>query len=144
MKGRCLCGAITLEVTEHSRELSACHCAMCRRWTGAVLMGFDAPEAAVRVTGSPRIFRSSSFAERAFCGECGSHLWFRDIEGDVLEIMPGLFERDAPLTLVREVFIDAKPAGYAFAGEHVRVDSVDYAADNLVVPDEETRDGETP
>ena len=39
-------------------------------------------------------FRSSGFAERAFCPVCGSHLWMRNTGADAeaYELMPGLFD----------------------------------------------------
>jgi hypothetical protein len=32
----------------------------------------------------------------------------------------GAFDDSAPFRLAREIFIDKKPAGYAFAGDHPR------------------------
>lgn len=133
LTGQCLCGAVRLGVAEFTAGLSACHCGMCRRWSGGVSMGFDAPETAVTVKGPVRVYRSSEFAERAFCETCGSHLWLTDIGSGVLEIVPGLFGREAELTLVREVYIDAKPDGYAFAGHHARISREDYEAEHRFV-----------
>lgn len=50
----------------------------------------------VRVTGEVAAFRSSPFAERAFCPVCGTHLWIRDDGGDY-DLMPGLFDAAAGL-----------------------------------------------
>ena len=66
IEGRCLCGSVTIRLTEHRPEVGACHCDMCRRWTGGVYVMFTAPPEAVQIEGPVRRYRSSSFAERAF------------------------------------------------------------------------------
>ena len=77
--GHCLCGAVTITVAgEHDPRVGACHCRMCQRWTGGLFLCFTAHACAVSVTGEVTRYRSSSFAERAFCPRCGSHLWFND------------------------------------------------------------------
>ncbi|MHA1547221.1 MAG: GFA family protein, partial [Alphaproteobacteria bacterium] len=35
--GQCLCGAVKYSVAKEITETGACHCAMCRRWSGGVL-----------------------------------------------------------------------------------------------------------
>lgn len=69
------------------------------------MFGFVAPEDDVSVEGPARSRASSEFAERAWCGECGSHLWMRDRGGDY-ELSPGLFDEARPFPLVREVYAD--------------------------------------
>ncbi|MDW4498185.1 GFA family protein [Sulfitobacter sp. D35] len=129
MKGACLCGAVRVEVTEREDWVSACHCDLCRIWSGSAFWGFAAPDAAVTVTGTPARYRSSSFAERAFCGTCGTHLWLRDDDADHYEFCPGLFEdlRDAPLT--REVYADRAFACVPLEGTHPRVSRQEYERD---------------
>jgi hypothetical protein len=95
MQGRCLCGAVTLNVAESERHAGACHCRMCQRWTGGAFVAFFAPARAVAVEGPVVRYASSSFGERAFCGTCGSHVWFRGT-GDPearYELTPGSLRR---------------------------------------------------
>ena len=134
-EGRCLCGAVRVRAAL-AREISACHCEMCRRWSGGILMGIEAPVASVEVEGPVARYRSSGFAERAWCRDCGSALWLRNVEGegsDVYELVPGLFEEAGGARLSREVYADRCPAGYALAGDHARVTAADYAARNRTV-----------
>jgi hypothetical protein len=85
--GGCLCGAVRYEASEPPTKNAICHCHMCQQWTGSAFLataGFSG--AALRFTqGEPKIYRSSSFMERAHCAECGSALFTRFTE-------PGLFE----------------------------------------------------
>ena len=125
MEGRCLCGAVRVAVARFEAAASACHCALCRRWSGAATWGFEAPAEAVAVSGPVARHRSSSFAERAFCGTCGTHLWLRD-DGRGYELVPGLFDDAAGMPLAREVYADRAFACARLAGDHPRVSRADY------------------
>ena len=129
LKGHCLCGAVTITATAHEHSASACHCSMCRRWTGGPQWGFDAPDEAVTVIGEVRTYRSTSFSERAFCPVCGSHLWLRD-DGGPYEFVPGIFDGARDMPLVREVYADRAFACAQLSGEHERVTKAEYEADH--------------
>lgn len=131
MDGQCLCGAVTVVVNgAYVAAVGACHCAMCRRWAGTVMSGFDVEAGAVTVTGEVARYASSDFAERAFCPRCGSHLWFRDtdVAGKEYEFMPGLFEGARDFPLISEIYMDRAPGYARLAGDHVRRDRADYEA----------------
>ncbi|HEX9646828.1 MAG TPA: GFA family protein [Alphaproteobacteria bacterium] len=78
LSGGCNCGATRYRITSAAKRVSHCHCTICRRAGGAVagtFATFDA--AAVTWQGAePRLYRSSDFAFRRFCGACGSQLAF--------------------------------------------------------------------
>ncbi len=80
------------------------------------------------MTGPVRTFRSSEFAERAWCGECGTALWFRT-DGEAHELSPGLFEETAGWPLARENFAD-RAGPLALTGDHARIDAASYERDN--------------
>ena len=132
IEGRCLCGAVRIEIAELPGGASACHCSMCRRWSGAATWGLVAGTQNVRVSGDVARYRSSSFAERAWCPACGTHLWVRD-DGGGYELVPGLFDEAADVPLVREVYADRAFACVRLAGDHVRRSRADYERDNPFV-----------
>jgi len=105
IEGQCLCGAVTVQATPVRRHVEACHCTMCRRW-GEI----DGGEHVVR-------YRSSEWAERGFCGRCGSNLFFHYLPNGNHGFLAGLFPDDTLLPLSEEIFIDQKPGYYAFAGD---------------------------
>lgn len=121
MQGACLCGEVTVTVPDRT-DISACHCCMCRRWGGgpflAVLCGSD-----VQIDGQAAVsaFASSEWAERGFCSRCGTHLYYRFVAANEYAFSAGLFQDGLELTLKEEIYIDSKPAGYAFAGERERL-----------------------
>jgi len=132
LDGRCLCGAVTIVVDgAHVAAVGACHCAMCRRWSGTVLSGFDAAPDAVTVTGTVTRHASSDFAERAFCPECGSHLWFRLKGADsAYELAPGLFDGAAAFPLISEIFTDTAHRSARLAGDHPTRTRAEWEAAN--------------
>ena len=116
MSGGCLCGAVRFTATPAKPEMSVCHCGMCRRWTSSVFMGVDVGQS-LELEGEPNlgVFRSSEHGERVFCPSCGSSLFWRMQDGSHVEIAAQAFDDPSSFELTKEVFIDAKPPGYAFA-----------------------------
>lgn len=116
--GGCLCGAVRFTADNTKPGVGACHCRMCRRWGGGPLMAVDCG-ADVAFEGGENIavFNSSEWADRGFCKQCGSHLFYR-LKKPVEYIMPvGLFDEQDAFVFKDQVFIDKKPAFYAFANE---------------------------
>lgn len=69
---------------------------------------------------SVRVYSSSDWAERGFCAQCGSHLFYRLKEGEFYAIPVGLLgDEGQPWSLVTEVFIEERPSFYSFAN-HTR------------------------
>ena len=63
---------------------------------------------------------SSAWAERGFCKACGTTLFYYLKPTQAYTISVGAFDDQTSFQLVREIFIDRKPPGYAFAGDHER------------------------
>ena len=75
-EGGCLCGAVRYRSTAAPLRGVICHCTMCRRHSGAPVLAFvHFPVDAFQwVRGRPTRYRSSAYAERGFCAQCGSTL----------------------------------------------------------------------
>lgn len=119
LSGQCMCGAVSLTAEPDVAELHACHCEMCRRWTGSAFVEVDVKPAGLRVDGPVKRFASSSWAERAWCDSCGSTLWYKvTLPGhERYSVSAGLFDNAGGLHLAKEIYIDSKPDGYAYSGE---------------------------
>lgn len=130
LSGHCLCGAVTIEATPQRRHLEACHCDMCRRWGGIAFMGVGCGDQ-VKLSGEEHItrYRSSDWAERGFCNQCGSNLFFRFLPTGSYSFLPGLFDDLAGFTLHEEIFIDEKPDYYGFAQDTVRKTGAEVIAE---------------
>jgi len=119
--GRCLCGGVTFSAREVEPILAACHCDMCRRWTGSFLMAFRSDD--VTWTGEDKIatFQSSAWAERGFCSACGTSLFYRVTtpgpHQGTYHVGFGTLDDPGDFDLEIEFFIDRKPTAYTLAGD---------------------------
>jgi hypothetical protein len=109
--GGCLCGAVRYRVAGPLRPtVNACHCSQCRRQHGALGMFSSAAEKDVLIEGRDRIrwYQSSPDARRAFCGICGSKLFWQEIGSDALDIVAGTLDQPSGLRLVRHIYVASK------------------------------------
>lgn len=115
-RGHCLCGAVTITAREAGASVGACHCKMCRRWSGGPFMEIDCGTS-VEFEGENNIsvFDSSKWAERGFCRSCGTHLFYRLKDSGQHMIPVGLFEDETGLGFDTQVFVDERPDYYEFA-----------------------------
>jgi hypothetical protein len=115
MNGSCLCGAVALTAPDHT-EVAACHCGMCRRWSGGPLLAVHCGQN-VTVTGMENVtvFKSSDWAERGFCARCGTHLFYRLVQANEYVVPVGLFGDGLPFEFKEQIFTDHKPDYYEFA-----------------------------
>jgi hypothetical protein len=125
LSGKCLCGAVSFE-GEGDGHFHACHCAMCRAWSGGPVLGARLELTALRGDAAMRAYASSGWGERVFCGECGSHLFWRMADGSMVFAFAGALDQADELTLTMEIFTDSQPKSYALAGDHRRMTEAEY------------------
>lgn len=77
-EGGCLCGAIRYRISGPIESVAHCHCSMCRRASGAVVLTFvTVPRDCLTFTqGGPEIYKSSGHDRRGFCDNCGGQITF--------------------------------------------------------------------
>lgn len=122
-EGGCMCGAVRFEVTKEITETGACHCGMCRKFSGGVYLAIEAGPEDLTFTNKDglAVYKSSDWAERGFCKKCGSSLFYRltapgPAQGTYHFAMGSLDDTDG-IKMMGEIYIDKKPEGYAFAGD---------------------------
>jgi len=117
-QGHCLCGDVRITAKKAGSGVGACHCKMCRRWGGGPFMEIDCgTEIEIEGRDNISVFDSSKWAERGFCRNCGTHLFYRLKESGQHMVPVGLFEDEENLDFASQVFIDEKPEYYEFANE---------------------------
>jgi hypothetical protein len=79
VEGGCLCGAVRYCAIGPPSGITICHCATCRRASGAPLVAWSGfPAAGFNFTrGVPARYASSPGVERTFCGRCGTQLTYQ-------------------------------------------------------------------
>ncbi len=117
-QGQCLCGAVKLTAQTASKSVGACHCSMCQTWSGGPLMTMDCGST-VTLEGQEhiKVFSSSEWAERAFCGHCGSHLYYHLKDSNEFIVPAGFFKNTEGMVFDHQIFIDEKPEYYRFAND---------------------------
>lgn len=100
--GGCLCGAVRFRAVGRPVRVELCHCATCRRSTGAAFAAFVLyrGDRFYMERGATTAFASSPELKRHGCSACGSPLFNRFIGSDDVDIHLGTF--DAPETFEPE------------------------------------------
>jgi hypothetical protein len=117
LSGGCLCGAVRFTAEPKNNEFGACHCSMCRRWTGGPFFAMECDAVKVADEANLGVYRSSEWAERCFCKQCGSVLFYRLVDKGFYAVSAEAFDERSGFALTTQVFIDEKPAYYEFANK---------------------------
>jgi len=77
--GGCLCGRLRYRITGPIDSVGHCHCGMCRRASGGIVVTWITvpPERFTFTSGTTGVYQSSEDAKRSFCRDCGSQITFR-------------------------------------------------------------------
>lgn len=87
--GGCHCGAVRYEAEGEALTHALCHCSDCRRSAGAPMVAWTMYRLdAVKVTkGAVKVYASSEHGRRHFCPDCGTGLFYTN-----LEMLPGIID----------------------------------------------------
>lgn len=107
--GQCLCGAVKVSAVIGT-HLQACHCVQCQRWTGGGPY-LAVPVSDLEVTGEDRIkaYHASEWGERAYCGTCGSTVFWKMQGKPARSMAVGLLDDQSGLCVTEEIFVDYRP-----------------------------------
>ena len=73
-------------------------------------------------------FDSSEWAQRGFCAKCGTNLFYFLKPASLYMMCSGAFDDAEQFSMAGEIFIDEKPSGYNFAGDHPRQTGEEFLA----------------
>jgi hypothetical protein len=105
MKGSCLCGAVKYEVRGSVRPVVVCHCSQCRKSSGYYGAATQALQEDVTISDSTlKWFRSSEKAERGFCINCGSNLFWRRFQSEHISIWAGTIDGPSGLRIEGQLY----------------------------------------
>ena len=125
--GGCLCGAVRFRLAREPFDAGWCHCRTCQLNSGAPAMAFASVKAGewVVTAGEARIrrIRSSSFAERLFCGDCGTPLAIDyDIQPDTFDFSLATLDQPSAVPPGFHIFCASRVTWFPDDGllKHVR------------------------
>lgn len=131
--GGCMCGAVRYEARGEPFWVGHCHCASCRRHTGApvvTFVGFMTDQ--VRFTkGERRIYNSTPGVGRGFCGRCGTSLTWEGKSnlagrGAIVEFHIGTFDDPDAFVPTNHLFYPDRIAWFDVADDLPRYDGFDF------------------
>ena len=116
--GSCLCKRVKITAPSISNKVWACHCTMCRGWGGGAFLSVDCgTDVVFEGEDNIAVYDSSQWAERGFCKQCGTHLFYRIKDNRQCFMPAGLFGQGDVFEFEIQVFIDERPAYYCFSNE---------------------------
>ncbi|WP_340586512.1 GFA family protein [Erythrobacter alti] len=118
IEGHCLCGAVRVTLFNPKDHVEVCHCHMCRRTGGAYYGALEGAGFTFASEEHVGVYRSSEWAERGFCKQCGSTLFFHFLPTGNRSFAAGLFDGADNLPISKEIFIEGKVAWCAGEGDH--------------------------
>ncbi|MBP3127716.1 GFA family protein [Thalassospira sp. ER-Se-21-Dark] len=132
IKGSCLCGKVTFEISGEPSSLSYCHCSRCRKAAGvfsAVVIG--KADDLHMLTGEEVIGRykgPDAKFDRCFCKECGTSLG--DLSsGDIYVVAASALDDDPKVRPSVHIHTASKPAWYDIKDDLLKFDG-DYIPPN--------------
>jgi hypothetical protein len=114
IKGGCLCGAVAFEVSPPLRDIISCHCTQCQKSSGHYFAATAASRNNLKIKEDWGLkwYKSSNWAERGFCSECGANLFWRMPDRDAISILAGSLNGDTGLKTIRHIFVADKKDYY--------------------------------
>jgi hypothetical protein len=108
--GGCLCGAVRYEVKGPLRDIVNCHCSMCQRMHGNFGPHSKARKVNIIITQDAGLawYKTSEIAQRGFCRECGSSLFWEPFDLDATGIIAGSLDGPTGLKTVGHIFVGEK------------------------------------
>ena len=90
LTGGCQCGAVRYALYAEP-DVGICHCRMCQKATGGLFMA-----------------SAGSVAERGFCRECGTPLFFRYLAKDTIDVTIGSLDDPAAAKPASQVGVESR------------------------------------
>ena len=115
--GGCLCGAVRYRVEGPLRNVVNCHCSMCQKLHGGFGPHSKALKSNITITNDNGLawFKTSDIAQRGFCRECSSGLFWQPFDQDSTGIIAGSLDAPTGLKTIGHIFTGEKADFYKIA-----------------------------
>ena len=112
--GGCLCGNVRYEVRGALRGVINCHCTMCQKLHGCYGAHTKALKANIKVTNNQGLawYKTSDIAQRGYCRDCGSSLFWAPFDYDATGILAGSLDNPTNVATIGHIFTGEKSDFY--------------------------------
>jgi hypothetical protein len=123
MRGSCLCGEVTYEISGNAGIFQYCHCSRCRKFTGSAHSAnlFVYPEQFAWTGGKALVGtyvpEQTKYFTTSFCKKCGSSLPWHNKKGTIVVIPAGTLDAHPGIEPLQNVFFASKAPWYRHAAE---------------------------
>ena len=110
--GHCLCGEVKFTITDCLRNIMVCHCNQCHQWHGQAGFYCQSKMSSISFLSRKTLkwYRSSAQAERGFCSNCGSSLFWKPSHTDRISIAAGSLSKNNELSVIAHIYCDSRPS----------------------------------
>jgi hypothetical protein len=117
--GGCLCGAVRYETEGELRKVVACHCTQCRKQSGHFAAMTSVPHSRFKITRDEALswYSASPLAQRGFCRNCGSNLFWQPTGEARISIAAGTFDGALGVPIAMHIFCADKGDYYDIGDE---------------------------
>lgn len=125
-----MCGKVSFDLKLVDQKAHVCHCSMCRKsGAGGPCISVDCEDTVIKGEESLHWYKSSDYAERGFCRNCGSFMFFRMIDGsNYMNVSTAVLDDDSGISIRDHIYIDSKPPYYDFADNCPRLTEAQFLA----------------
>ena len=112
--GGCHCTAVRYEISGPVRHVVACHCSECQRLNGSVGAHSKASNDSLTIVEQRGLswYRIGENAQRGFCRECGSPLFWQMDGQPSTGIVVGSLDDTSDLKMIGHIFVSEKASYY--------------------------------
>ncbi|WP_312136904.1 GFA family protein [Brevundimonas sp.] len=106
ISGGCHCGAIRYEMDTDVQHHTLCHCTDCRKASGSPAASWAlVRNDQIQITGTPKSYASSEGAQRMFCGDCGTSLFYvnETIFPNMIDVQSATLDNPAAIPLQAQI-----------------------------------------
>jgi hypothetical protein len=114
LHGSCGCGSVTFTVKGPMSDVVWCHCGKCQRFHGGPGAYSSVPRGALVFQRRDGLtwWDASPTAQRGFCRQCGSSLFFSDSNEATVSVCPGALRPPTGLKSKSHIYVGSKPDWY--------------------------------
>ena len=128
VRGSCLCGGVTFEISGTPKLFQYCHCERCRKISGtAHAANFFVADTDLRWTAGEGLrarydLPGAKYFASAFCSRCGSALPWSTRNGSVFVVPAGAMDSPLPFKPTQSIYWASRASWYEAPGTLPRYD----------------------